>query len=419
MEGLINWLADLLALASWWPWDYHMSAAIIIWIVYGVFLSLGLPPVAMIILTWLERKIIARIQDRLGPNRAGPKGLLQAVADTIKMLTKEDVTPTGADVLPFLLAPGLVAISAVLVYAVLPVAPGVIGVDLNIGVLYIMAVGSFGILGTLMAGWSSNNKYALLGAFRAVAQLVAYEIPMVLALITVTLVAGSMSTVAIVEQQSWSNSGWFGLTMPVTFMIFFISALAETGRSPFDLLEAESEIVAGFHVEYSGLKYGLFMIGEYVHALAVAVLCAVLFLGGWSPLNGDAPPFGSALLGAILGHIILLAKVGIFIFIMMWMRGTLPRFRIDHLLNFGWKFLTPLALVNLMVTALVVRLFQPGNVAGTTIEPGPLAQWSAFGPIALLAANVILIILTVVAVRGFAQKGQQAGLRAVTAVDAL
>lgn len=416
MEGIISWLASLIATIPGWPFPPEISASITIWVVYGFFLALGLPPLAMIVLTWLERKIIARIQDRIGPNRAGPFGVLQAVADTIKMLTKEDVTPTGADRIPFLLAPMLVAISAVLVYAVLPLAPGVIGTDLNVGLLYIMAVGSLGIIGILMAGWSSNNKYALLGAFRAVAQLVAYEIPMVLALITVALAAGSMSTQTIIYQQS--INGWYVFALPVTFFLFFLSGLAETGRSPFDLLEAESEIVAGFHVEYSGLKFGLFMIGEYVHMLAIAFLCAILFLGGWDGFGVLQAYAISPVLGAIVGGGYLLLKTGLFVFIMMWIRGTLPRFRIDHLLNFGWKFLTPLGLVNLLMVAAIIKLFQPA-IPDLNIVAGPLAGAGIALRIGVfLLGNIILIALTLPVIRMFARQSRAAGMRALAGVEA-
>jgi NADH-quinone oxidoreductase subunit H len=414
MEQIIQWLGNLpwwmwLESQPWWP--PFVTASLVIWALFAGFLALGLPPMAMISLTWLERKIVARIQDRIGPNRAGPFGLLQAVADTIKMLTKEDITPTGADRLPYNLAPGLVAISAVLVYAVIPFASGLIGADLNIGVLYVVAVGSIGILGVLMAGWSSNNKYALLGAFRAVAQLVSYEIPIMIALVTVVMVAGSMSTVAITEAQSFANGHiWFIVSMPLTWFIFFVASVAETGRSPFDLLEAESEIIAGFHVEYTGLKFGLFMIGEYVHMLAVAMLTAVIFLGGYRGPFIDQAVAYSPLLGGVLGFIYFNIKTFIFVFIMMWFRGTLPRFRIDHLLDFGWKFLVPVGLINLVVTALLVKLFQP--------DIGPLGSLNYLLPVALLVTNLALIALSMWAVRNVARRNRQnVGLRALSAVE--
>jgi NADH-quinone oxidoreductase subunit H len=215
----------------------------------------------VIFLIWLERKVIARIQDRIGPNRVGGRyGLLQTVADVIKLLVKEDITPTGADRLAYLLAPFLTVMAALMVWAVMPFAPNVIGVDLNIGVFYFLAISSVSVVALLLAGWGSNNKYALLGAFRAVAQLVSYEVPMILALLVPIILASSMSTVSIVEAQAVP----FILVAPLAALIFFISSLAETGRTPFDLLEAESEIVAGFHVEYGGMKFGMFFLAEFV-----------------------------------------------------------------------------------------------------------------------------------------------------------
>ncbi len=418
MEPVISWLANILANWSWWPWPAQPSAAVVVWVVYAGIIAFVVAPVAMIVLTWLERKIIARIQDRIGPNRAGPFGILQAVADAIKMMTKEDVTPTGADRIPYNLGPALVAISAVLVWAVLPVAPNVIGSDLNIGLFYVMAVGSYGILGVLMAGWSSNNKYALLGAFRAVAQLVAYEIPMAVALITVAVVAGSMSTVTIVEKQAWSNGGWYIIALPLTFLIFLTAGIAETGRSPFDLLEAESELVAGFHVEYSGMKFGLFMIGEYVHMLAVSALNAIVFLGGWNGPFLQSALAASKFWGGLLGLIYFLIKTFLFVFILMWIRGTLPRFRIDHLLDFGWKFLTPLSLFNLLVVAFVVKLFQPGSSAGVDVPAGPLAGLGPLGQtLGLLVASVVVVFVATLVVRAFARRSRAAGLKAVAAVE--
>jgi len=415
MDLIIEAVEGLLATLPWWP--AFLPANFLVWAVYAGGLALGLPPAAMTVLTWMERKVIARMQDRIGPNRAGPFGVLQALADTIKMLTKEDITPDGADRVPYNLAPGLVAVSAILVFAVIPVAPNIIGVNLNIGVLYVMAVGSFGILGVLIAGWSSNNKYALLGAFRAVAQLVSYEIPMIIALITVVMVAGSMSTLDIQNSQTLANNNIiFMVSMPLTFLIFFLSGVAETGRSPFDLLEAESEIIAGFHVEYTGLKFGLFMIGEYVHMFALAMLTAVLFLGGYNgpfltPELIEAQPW----LAGILGFIYFSLKTFFFVFIMMWFRGTLPRFRIDHLLDFGWKFLVPVGLVNLIITAIIVKLFQQ---PGPGIVAGPLAGLAAWQWVALLLSNVAVFFISTQVVRGVARRSHNnPGLRALAAVE--
>ncbi len=418
MEPIITWLANLLANVSWWPWPAPPSAAIIIWVVYGLFIAFGIAPLAMIVLTWLERKIIARIQDRIGPNMAGPFGWLQAVADAIKMLTKEDTTPAGADRIPFNLGPGLIAVSAVLVFAVIPLAPGIIGSDLNIGIFYVVAVGSFGVLGTLMAGWSSNNKYALLGAFRAVAQLVSYEIPMAISLITVAVVAGSMSTLTIIHNQAVANGGWYIVAMPITFLVFFLAGMAETNRSPFDLLEADSEIVAGFHVEYSGMKYAMVMIGEYVHMLALAGLSATIFLGGWRGPFVEQLYNAVPILGGLLGLVYFLAKVLLFIFVMMWFRGTLPRFRIDQLLDFGWKFLTPLSLFNLLTSAFVVKLFQPAGTAGVALPAGPLAGFGGLGlTSALLISNLLVAFIASLAVRSLARRSRGNVLKAVAGVE--
>lgn len=367
-------------------------------------------PAMLIVLTWLERKIIARIQDRIGPNRAGPFGLLQAFADMIKMFTKEDITPARADRLFFNIAPGLSMFSSIMVFAVIPFAPGFVGSSMNAGLLYIIAIGGLGPLAILMAGWSSNNKYALLGAFRAVAMLITYEIPMVIALIAVAAVAGSMSIADIVAAQ---GSMWYVVSLPLVFVIFFFTGVAEVGRSPFDLIEAESEIVAGFHTEYSGIKFGMIMIGEYVHMFALAILSAVLFFGGWQiPIIDVAALPGP--IGPLLGFVSLAIKTFVFIFIMMWFRGTLPRFRIDHLLDFGWKFLVPLSIVLLIGVVIVVKLFSPLDSA----YPGPLAGLGVWGEIGVLfLVNIVIAALTLFIVSRLARRSRSSALRAVTAVE--
>ncbi|MBN1991214.1 MAG: NADH-quinone oxidoreductase subunit NuoH [Anaerolineae bacterium] len=354
-------------------------------------------PASLIVLTWLERKIIGRIQNRLGPNRAGPFGWFQAVADMIKMFTKEDITPANADRLTYNIAPGLAVVSAILVFAVIPFAPGFVGAELNVGVLYIVAVGALGTLGVLMAGWASNNKYSLLGAYRAVAMLLTYEIPMVITLLIITLAAESMSLVKIIEAQSGM---WYVVSLPVVFLIFLMAGVAEVGRSPFDLIEGESELVAGFHTEYSGIKFGMFMIGEYVHMFALSFFLSVFFFGGWQiPLvNVAAWPFPW---GALFGLMALLVKVFFFVFVMMWLRGTLPRFRIDHLLDFGWKFLVPLSLFLLIGVAVAVK-----------VTPGEFGKI-----IAMLGVNLVVLGAALVIVFSAARRSQNKGLRAVTAVD--
>ncbi|MCK5647073.1 MAG: NADH-quinone oxidoreductase subunit NuoH, partial [Anaerolineales bacterium] len=269
---------------------------------------------------WLERKIVARIQDRMGPNRVGPYGLLQTIADFLKLLTKEVLTPEGADRSVFVLAPLLVTMSVIGLWAVVPLAPTLFGTDINVGVLYIVSIGSIGTLGIMMAGLSSNNKYALLGAFRTVSMMLSYAVPMMLALLIPTLLAGSMGLVEIVKAQ---DPVWFVLLSPIAALIFFISSIAEIGRAPFDLLEADSEIVAGFHIEYSGLSFGMFFVAEFLHAFTIAVLSATLFFGGWQGPGAEQFP--------ILGFFYFLIKSSAIYFLIILIRGTFPRIRIDQL----------------------------------------------------------------------------------------
>lgn len=409
MQELIEWIAGLNI-----PYITQPVAKLIVYIVMAAIIAVVAPSM-LIILTWLERKIIARIQDRIGPNRAGPFGLLQAVADMVKMFTKEDITPARADRIVYNLAPALSVISGIMVFAVIPFAPGFVGADLNVALLYIIAIGGLGTLSILMAGWASNNKYALLGAFRVVAMMLTYEIPMVLALGIVALVTGSLSMDAIVRAQS---SMWYAVSLPLAFFIFFFAGLAETGRSPFDLIEAESELIAGFHTEYSGMKFGLFMIGEYVHMFALSFFSAVLFLGGWQIPFIDVAAIPGPI-GPILGFISLVAKVFLFVFIMMWFRGTLPRFRIDQLLDFGWKFLVPVSLALLIAVAIVVRLFAPGSSAVVPVEPGPLSGLGMAGEIvALLVVNLLVAGLALYVVSSVARRSRSKTLRAIAPVEA-
>ncbi|MDX1615153.1 MAG: NADH-quinone oxidoreductase subunit NuoH [Candidatus Promineifilaceae bacterium] len=295
-------------------------------------------------LIWIERKVAARIQDRIGPNRVGGRfGLLQTVADALKLLTKEHITPAGADKVAFNLAPLIIVVAALLVWAVIPFAPGVIGTDLNIGVFYILAITSVSIVSLLLAGWGSNNKYALLGAFRAVAQLVSYEIPMVLALLVPIILASSMSMQTIVESQSV----WNIIVVPTSALIFLTAAMAEMGRAPFDLIEAESEIIAGFHVEYSGMKFAMFMLAEFISAFFMAALFVTIYLGGWrGPGVAEFP---------LLGLLYFFIKTFAMFMVIVWVRATFPRVRIDQLLDFNWKFLVPLSLVLVLTVAIVEK----------------------------------------------------------------
>jgi len=314
-----------------------------------------------------ERKLLGRFQDRYGPNRVGPWGVFQTVADFVKLIGKEIVIPDGIDKPVYWLAPLLVVMSVVGIWAVVPFAPGFRGTDLNVGVLYIVSIGAIGTLGIIMAGWSSNNKFALLGAFRAVAQLVSYEIPMVLTLLIPTMLAGSMGVTAIVEAQ---KDLWFIAAAPLAAAVFLISSVAENGRAPFDLMEGESEIVAGFNIEYGGLAFGMFYVGEFLHAFTVGVLFSTLFLGGWRGPGAEAYP--------LLGLVYFFAKALAVWFLTIWVRGSFPRVRIDQLLALNWKFLTPLALVIVALTAVVDKM---------AAEQG----WSQL--LSLLAANAVLALV--------------------------
>ncbi len=307
----------------------------------------------VLFLIWLERKVIARIQDRIGPNRVGGRfGLLQTVADVLKLLTKETLTPAGADTIAYNLAPLLTVMTALLMWAVIPFAPNVIGVDLNVGLFYVLAVSSASVVTLLLAGWGSNNKYALLGAFRSVAQLVSYEVPMVLSLIIPILLARSMYMQELVLAQTVP----FLIVAPLSAIIFFISALAETGRTPFDLLEAESEIVAGFHVEYGGMKFGMFFLAEFVSTLFMSGLFATIYLGGWRLFGLER----LETFGPLLGLIVFFIKMFAVYFVFIWVRGTLPRVRIDQMLDLNWKFLVPLSLILVLVVAVVDKLIPAG-----------------------------------------------------------
>jgi len=310
----------------WWHW---LVFAVII-IAFVLTLVMGF--------IWLERRGMARMQARLGPNRAGPLGLLQPVADAIKVLLKEDIVPANADKLVHWLAPIVAFAPALMIFAVVPFQDGALLADLDIGILYVVAISSVSTLGVFMAGWGSSNKYSLLGAMRNVAAVVSYEIPVLLAAAGVVLIAGSLSLNEIVTAQ---ENMPFILLQPLGFLLFFIGGCAEINRSPFDLMEADSELVAGFHIEYSGMKFALFYLAEYAEALVISAIIATLFLGGWR--GPVLPPW-----------LWLVIKVFAVFFVMVWTRTTLPRVRIDQLMALAWKFLLPLALINLIITGIQV-----------------------------------------------------------------
>ncbi|MCC6301052.1 MAG: NADH-quinone oxidoreductase subunit H [Anaerolineales bacterium] len=311
----------------------------------GVFFLIALLMVLDILLVWIERKVVSRFQSRIGPNRLGPFGLIQPFADIIKLLIKEDTTPEGADKTLYNLAPILSMMSVLILWAVVPLAPTILGVDLNIGVLYIIAAGAIGTLSIIMAGWASNNKYSLIGAFREVAVMLSFEIPMLTTMLIPTIFAGSMGVAAITKAQDT----WFVFLAPLAALIFLIAAIAELGRAPFDMGEAESELVSGYNIEYSGMKFGMFYAGELLHAFTFGGFWAIMFFGGYRF-------FGLEQVSAFLAIAVLFFKAFIGYWIIMWVKYTLLRIRIDHMLAFNWKFLTPVAFALLMVTAFMNAL---------------------------------------------------------------
>ncbi len=345
----------------------------------GVVVLVSMMMIIDIGLVWVERKVVARFQDRLGPNRVGPFGMIQPLADIIKLLIKEDITPDGADRIIYNLAPILSLMSVLLLWAIVPLAPVILGVDLNVGALYIVAAGALGTLAIIMAGWASNNKYALIGAFRQVAVLVSFEVPMIATLLIPTILAGSMGMNAIIQAQNV----WYIFLAPLAAIIFMVAAIAELGRAPFDMNEAESEIVAGFHIEYTGMKFGLFYAGELLHAFTFGGFWAILFFGGYRL-------FGLERLGPIVAAAVLMGKALFGYWVIMWVRYTVMRIRIDHMLAFNWKFLTPLSFVLLMVTALV-------HVA---LRGSPAWVYTA----GLLLSNVVVGLIVFQMVRGFSSR---------------
>ena len=308
--------------------------------------------------TYAERKVIGYMQVRIGPNRVGWRGLLQPIADALKLLVKEIIVPSKASKGLFLLAPLISIAPALAAWAVVPFDAGLVLADINAGLLYVLALTSLGVYGVIIAGWASNSKYALLGAMRAAAQIVAYEIAMGFALVGVLVAAGSLNLSAIVEAQSGSFLTWFWLPLLPLFGIYYISGVAETNRAPFDVAEGESEIVAGFHVEYSGMAFAIFFLAEYANMVLIAMLTTLLFFGGWlSPFQGI--PVLDQTFAFVPGIIWLVLKTFFFMFLFLWLRATFPRYRYDQIMRLGWKVFIPITIVWIMVVALGVILEVP------------------------------------------------------------
>jgi NADH-quinone oxidoreductase subunit H len=321
----------------------------VLWIVIKILMFVVPILISVAYLTYAERKIISAMQMRIGPNVVGWFGLLQPIADALKLLTKETVLPTGASPIVFFLAPMVTFSLAMLAWAVIPVSAGWVISDLNVGILYLFAISSLGVYGVVMAGWASNSRYAFLGAMRSAAQMVSYEVSIGFIMITVLMTAGTLNLSALVEAQSEPLfgflPGWYFIPHFPMFVIFFISVLAETNRHPFDLPEAESELVAGFMTEYSSMSFALFFLGEYANMIMMSGIVSILFLGGWLPLYDVAP------LNMIPGVVWFAAKIAFCLFVFIWVRATFPRYRYDQLMRLGWKIFLPLSLIWLALTA--------------------------------------------------------------------
>jgi NADH-quinone oxidoreductase subunit H len=348
LQGITNKIQTWLTAHFSSPWVLFFESLIVIILATTLFALLGL------ILVWMERKVAAQMQIRLGPNRVGPMGIFQTSADTLKLILKEGLTPDGADKFLFNLAPFVVMIVGMLLLAPIAFAKGFQVWDINIGVLYVTAVSSLSVIGILMAGWASNNKYSLLGAMRSGAQIVSYELSAGLSILTIVVLTGSLQLGDIIEAQ---KNGWWlfkgHIPVIISFVIFIIAATAETNRAPFDMAEAESELTAGFHTEYSGMKFALFFLAEYINIFIVCAIAATLFLGGWMPLHiGNWQAFNH-LMDYVPSSIWFFTKTFFLIFLIMWFRWTFPRLRVDQLLNLEWKYLLPISLFNLLLVTVI------------------------------------------------------------------
>src|SRR5215813_4445946 len=376
METLIN---NLIASGAFGAHPNYAVVAGVVEFVAGavVFLVVAMPFAGIV--TWLERRVWARIQSRVGPNRVGPQGFLQWLADGLKNICKEDLIPAQADAPLFKLAPYLVILAFILPWSVMPFSSSLILADLNVGVLFFTAITALTVVGVLMAGWASNDKWSLIGGIRSAAQIVSYEIPAGLSIFPVVLMTGTLSMQGIIRAQGWAPQRWFLFANPFTFVaanILFISALAEGNRTPFDLPEAESELVAGFATEYSGMRYLFFFMAEWGNLFLIGALITTLFLGGWQvPQVSDNP-----IVMNVLQLMMFNAKVLFLVFVSMWIRGTLPRVRIDQLMSLCWKYFVPISFVNMIGTAVWVAIWPEGN---------SIAPWIMM---ALFAAVIVVFL---------------------------
>jgi len=351
LEGITN------SIQEWLYATFNPTVALLIQFAIVILLAITLFAVLGLVLVLMERKVAARMQIRLGPNRVGPQGMFQTTADTLKLIMKEGLTPDGADKFLFNLAPYIVMIVAMLLLAPIAFAKGFQIWDINIGVLYVTAISSLAVIGILMAGWASNNKYSMLGAMRSGAQIVSYELSAGLSIITIVVLTGSLQISEIVASQ---QNGWWlfkgHIPAIIAFVIFIIAVTAETNRAPFDLAEAESELTAGFHTEYSGMKFALFFLAEYINIFIVCAIGATLFLGGWMPLHIGSWEGFNRIMDYIPSVVWFFGKTFFLIFLIMWFRWTFPRLRIDQLLNLEWKYLLPISLFNLLLVTVIAIL---------------------------------------------------------------
>ncbi len=340
----LHWLYLSLGVARW---TTLLDSVVIVVAMFGA------TSLFVMFLVWMERKVSAHMQSRIGPNRVGPLGLLQTLADAIKLTIKEDVKPAHRDKIPYTIAPIVAFVATFMGLVVIPFDKGVVVQDLNVGLLYIVAITSFTVIAILTAGWSSNNRFALLGGFRSAAQIVSYEVPLVLSLVPIIMTAGTLSLNAIVEFQH-SLGMWFVVPQIVGFLVFVTSATAEANRAPFDIPEAESELIGGFHTEYSGVKFAMFFLGEYIAIVVSSAVAVSVFLGGWLPF-----PFMSGL--PVPGFVWFMLKLLAMIFLIMSFRWTFPRLRVDQLMDFGWKVLIPISIINILLTGCVLLMMQKGG----------------------------------------------------------